>query len=200
MISGGVIEELSEAQGLPEGEYLKSLVFIHIPVGEYQTAYDELITDIKNEKGELTGFEMNPNPENTVFLEGSWDEKKVYFGGISNTDTAPEDQDELFEVLSEDMHSAEGYFCGHDHVNNGVVLYKGVMLCYNYTIDNIAYGNEISAVGSQRGCSIITVSPDGSFTQQHKNAYRDYGCDPDIFVHVDVEGYYAPEIYRTYEH
>ena len=194
-----VITDLSRKEGLPEGEYLKSLVFVHIPIGEYMTAYNELFTDVYDANGKLTGFVQNDDPENTEFVWGHWDETKVYYGGVSNTDILPEDQDLLFETLAEEMGSMEAIICGHDHVNNNVVYYKGVMLSYDYTVDNIAYQNAISVVGNQRGAEVITVSTDGSFTVDHKNAYTDYGCDPDKYLHVDVDGVRYPELYRTIE-
>lgn len=193
------IENLSLKQGLPEGEYLKCITFMHIPVGEYRTAYEELFTDVMGEEGKPVAFEQKDDPKDTVFVSGYWDEDKIYFGGISNTDIAPEDQDLFFEVMAEEMGSVEAIFCGHDHVNNGVVYYKGVMLAYGYSVDNIAYGNEISNVGSQRGATVITVSPDGTFSEVHKNAYKDYGCETDKFVPVDPDGIFTPGLYRTYE-
>lgn len=191
------IVRLSKKQGLPEGEYLKALVFIHIPTGEYQTAYENLI----EEKTDASGKEVYSSKEKcsaTEFVSGGWGEK-VYFGGISNKDIAPDKQDSLVETLGIEMKSAEAFFCGHDHVNNAVVKYNGVILSYNYSVDNIAYGNKISEVGAQRGNTIITVANDGSFTMEHRNAYKTYDIDPDKFVHVETDALYKPENYRTYK-
>lgn len=195
--AAGVIKDLSLKQGLLEGEYLKSLVFVHIPVGEYMDAYNELFEDVYDEKGNLVDFIKKENPENTEFLGGFWDEKKVYYGGISNEGT-PAEQDMMFEILADEMHTMEAMFCGHDHVNNGVVLYKGVMLDYGYSIDNIAYGNKISNSGLQRGATVITINSDGTFTQEHRNAYTYYGCENNKFVNVDINSIIYPDLYRTY--
>lgn len=191
------IKALSKKEGLPDGEYLKTITFMHIPVGEYMEAYNELFEDVYDENGKPVDFLKNESPENTEFIEGCWDEKKIYYGGISN-DGTPAEQDMFFEVLADEMGTLEAVFCGHDHVNSGVVLYKGVMLAYGYSIDNIAYGNKISYVGSQRGATVITVKPDGSFTQEHRNAYSYYGCDNNLFYEVDEDGILWPELYRTY--
>ena len=63
-------------------------------------------------------------------------------------------------------------FCGHDHLNNIVLNYKGVDLTYNYSIDYLAYIG-ISKQGDQRGCTVVTVNPDGSYEQVHENYYQD---------------------------
>lgn len=191
-----VIKELSEEEGLPKGEYLKTLMFIHIPVGEYRVALDELITEKKDSEGNYT-YTVNESTGDTKFISGYWGEEKVCFGGLFNTDIAPADQDKLFEVLSEEMNSVEAYFCGHDHVNNAVVSYKDTMLSYGYSVDNTAYGKDIQSAGLQRGATVITVSPDGSFSQQHKNAYLDYGCDTEAFGHVYLDRQLYPQYYRT---
>lgn len=81
------------------------------------------------------------------------------------------------------MNVLEACFCGHDHVNNAWVNYKGVDLCYGYSIDNIAY-KDIDKYGLQRGATIITIKPDGKRETKYKNAYLDYGVKSDG---VDIE-------------
>ena len=76
--------------------------------------------------------------------------------------------------------------------------YKGVLLDYGYSIDNIAYGNGISNSGLQRGTTVITLYSDGTFNQVHKNAYLDYGCETDRFVDVYLDHVLYPDMYRTY--
>lgn len=191
------IMELSEEEGLPKGEYLKTIAFFHIPVGEYRTALDNLIFENKDADGNIISFEQKASSEDTEFIEGSWGEKLVCFGGLKNTSVAPAEQDNFFETLAEDMNSLEAVFCGHDHLNNSVVKYKGVMLAYGYSIDNIAYKNAISNSGLQRGATVITLSPDGTISQAHKNAYIDYGCDTDAFIPVYLDHVMKPDEYRT---
>ncbi len=165
-----LIKTLSGEYGLNDKEYLKTLAFMHIPIGEYQTA--------------RTDFESG-NPEYTIGLDGMWDEKICYGG--RNNEGAPEDQDLFFEVLCEEMDSVEAIFCGHDHVNNAVVEYKGVMLDYGFSFDNEAYGNKIRYSGLQRGATVITLKADGGFLQVHKNVYTDYGADADKFFDVYLD-------------
>ncbi len=189
------IRSLSEKEGLPRGEYLKTLLFLHIPPGEYRVALDDLIEEVKDEKGKVTAYKQKSDPgPDTVFVKGAWDDDKVYFGGLGNG-IDPEKEDILFEKLCDEMGSVEAMFCGHDHLNNVAVEYKGVYLCYNLSIDNSAYTG-IDKAGLQRGCSIITVKPSGEWTHEFKNAYLDYGLSADKYG-VYTDKVLHPEWFRT---
>lgn len=188
------VKALSKSAGLKDGEYLKTLAFLHIPTGEYQAAYDELFEEVKNEDNTVL-YIPKENPINTVYESGIWDEDVVCYGGYKDP-VAPEDADQFFEVMHDELNSLEAVFCGHDHINNSVVYYKGVMLSYGYSLDNIAY-DEIADYGAQRGCTIITLHSDATFEQLHKNLYTEYACDPLLFVNTDATGVYYPEKVRT---
>lgn len=172
--------------GLSDGkDAVKSLFFFHIPVGEFVLAYRDL---------EANGFK---DTAETSYISGFWDElidaemgERIWYGGCSQKDKAPEDVDNFFEKLGPDgINSLEGVFCAHDHVNTAVVKYRGVTLSYGNSIDNIAYDN-IANYGLQRGAVVITVSPDGSWTQVHKNAYKDYGVSNSKFFSVDTSSFF----------
>ena len=129
-----------------------STAFFHIPLTEYQDAWYEYVkNDFKD-------------TENVKFLHGVAGE-----GGIIVF--TGEGEDELFETMLE-LGSTKGVFCGHDHENNFSIEYKGIQLSYGMSIDYLAYIG-ISRVGAQRGCKVITYSPDGSFTSQNENYYQD---------------------------
>ena len=153
----------------------KTVAFFHIPTSEYRMAYEEL---------EANGFK---DTENTKYISGVWDEKvdpdthsRIWHGGIANTDVPLPELDKFFEKLGPDgMHVLEACYCGHDHVNNAAVNYRGVDLCYCYSIDNLAYEG-LAHSGLQRGATIITISPDGKRTTEYKNAYNDYGLPTDL--------------------
>ena len=153
----------------------KTVAFFHIPTSEYRIAYEEL---------EANGFK---DTENTKYISGVWDElvdedthSRIWHGGIANTDVPLADLDSFFERLGPDgLNVLEACYCGHDHVNNAVVNYRGVDLCYCYSIDNLAYEG-IAESGLQRGATIVTISPDGSRTTEYKNAYRDYGLPANL--------------------
>lgn len=188
------ITTLSKEEGLPEGEYIDTLTFMHIPIGEYRTALDDLIEEVFDEKGNIIGFNKKSNPVDTKYIEGFWEEK-VCYGGL-NKDAKPEDNDNFFEVLCDEMSAVDAIVCGHDHVNNAVVDYKGVQLIYGYSVDNEAYGDAIMKAGLQRGATVITISPDGSISQKHKNAYIDYGVSTDKFTNVYLDHHMYDDMYR----
>ena len=129
-----------------------STAFFHIPLTEYQDAWYEYVkNDFKD-------------TENVKFLHGVAGEGGIIvFPG--------EGEDTLFETMLE-LGSTKGVFCGHDHENNFSIEYKGIQLSYGMSIDYLAYIG-ISKVGAQRGCKVITYSPDGSFTSQNENYYQD---------------------------
>ena len=175
------INSLSEKNG----EKVKSIFFEHIPVGEFETAYRE-----------LSGNDFN-DTANTKYISGVWDELidenmggRIWYGGCYKTDVDPNDQDKLFEELGPDgIDSMEAMMCGHDHVNNAVVEYKGVKLMYSYSLDNLAY-NGINEYGIQRGAVVFNIKNDGSWTYTYKNCYKDYGADPNKFYKVNTEDYF----------
>jgi len=125
------------------GKTVKSLAFFHIPLNEYADAWEEYINN-----GEQ-------DTENVKYFYGIADEpgdKKIWPGKYG-CDT--------FETMLE-LGSTQGIFCGHDHLNNFSVEYKGIRLTYGLSIDHLAYWG-IHKKTEQRGGTIITVSPDGSF-------------------------------------
>ena len=130
----------------------KSTAFFHIPLKEYQDAWYEYMEN---------GFK---DSENVKLLEGIAGE-----GGII---VFPGDgEDELFEAMLE-LGSTKGIFCGHDHENNFSLEYKGIQLSYGMSIDYLAYIG-ISGKGAQRGCKVITYSPDGSFVSKNEGYYQE---------------------------
>ena len=65
-------------------------------------------------------------------------------------------------------------FCGHDHLNNWSVEYKGVRLTYDMSVDYLAYFG-IYKKYEQRGGTVITVQPDGSFRFRRGKRYAEGG-------------------------
>ena len=119
---------------------VKSLAFFHIPLREYETAWEE--------------YRANnyQNTENVTF----------YYGKAKETDekvccSVPEDN--FFETALE-LGSTQGMFCGHDHTNFWSIEYKGIRLSYGMSIDHLAYFG-IENEHEQRGGTIITISNSG---------------------------------------
>ena len=127
---------------------VKSLLFMHIPLMEVRDAVNMYLS----ETGEVE------------YLGGKIGEEDPYVYSSNEAE-------EMFETILE-LDSTKGIFYGHDHLNNIVLKYKDVILSYGYSIDYFAY-SDIDKIGSQRGCSIITCSSDGSFTLTHENYYQD---------------------------
>lgn len=143
------VKKFNEQNG---GETVKSTAFFHIPLVEYRDAWYEYIDN---------GFK---DTENVKYIHGVAGEGgNIVFPGIG--------EDSLFEAMTE-LGSTKGIFCGHDHKNNFSVDYKGIRLSYGMSVDYLAYVG-ISKLGSQRGCTVITYQPDGSFESKNENYYQD---------------------------
>ncbi len=131
---------------------LNTLLFFHIPIAEYRDAWIEYSQN--NYK----------DTENAKLIYGTASEldRVIYNSNIP---------DDLFETMQE-LGGKHGTFCGHDHVNNFSIDYKGIRLTYGMSIDYIAY-SKIHTLGSQRGCTVVTVKPDGTFDCVQENYYQD---------------------------
>lgn len=130
----------------------KSLCFFHIPLREMKLAYDEYVAAGRKDTDDVSYAEGHDGESGKV----------VY---CSETDEL------LFETILE-KGSTTALFFGHDHLNNLVLEYKGITLSYGYSIDYLAYSG-IDKLGYQRGCTVITCSPDGEATIVHENYYQD---------------------------
>ncbi|MBR3149186.1 MAG: metallophosphoesterase [Eubacterium sp.] len=141
------VKELTKENG---GVQPKSLAFFHIPPAEMKDAYDEY---------KKAG---NADTNDVKYKYG-----KIAEGGelicCSNYNYG------IFDAFSEN--GTQGVFFGHDHLNNMSLNYKGVQLTYGYSIDYLAYSG-ISKFGLQRGCTVITIKPDGTFDNVGENYYQ----------------------------
>ena len=135
-----------------------SLMFFHIPLIEVKNAYDEYVAngraDTENVKW-LFGVDGEDRADEVVF-------------------SSRLENQQLFNKVLE-LGNTKAMFFGHDHLNNFVLDYKGIMLSYGYSIDYSAY-SDIDESGLQRGCTILTLTPDGEFNVKnivHENYYQD---------------------------
>lgn len=137
--------------GIKESD-VKSTMYFHIPLTEYRDAWYEYVDN---------GFE---DTEDVKLVYGTAGEsKKVVYCGMG--------EDELFETIQE-LGSTTGIFCGHDHKNNFSLYYKGIRLTYGKSVDYLAYPG-IYKLGSQRGCTVIMYSPDGTFDCTAESYYQE---------------------------
>lgn len=135
-----------------------SLMFFHIPLHEVKDAYDEFVSNGR------------ADTDNVKWLGGVDGEDReaevVYSSRI---------EEQLFEKVLE-LGNTKAMFFGHDHLNNFVLDYKGVLFSYGYSIDYSAYNGDLENLGLQRGCAVLTIAPDGSFDAGdivHENYYQD---------------------------
>ncbi len=129
-----------------------STVFLHIPLTEYKDAWDEYAAN---------GY---ADTENVKLVYGEAGEKDpVVYPGVHD--------DSFFETMLE-LGSTDTVFCGHDHLNNFSFNYKGINLSYSYSIDYLAYVG-ISKLGSQRGCTVMTIDENGEIEYSLENYYQD---------------------------
>lgn len=144
--------EVYKKLGKKEKSDIKSAAFFHIPLTEQKDAWYEYAEN---------GFK---DTENVKLHYGTAGESgKVVYSGIN--------EDELFEAMLE-TGSTKAVFCGHDHYNNFSIDYKGIRLTYGMSVDYLAYPG-IYKKGSQRGCTLITFAPDGSFDCSAQSYYQD---------------------------
>lgn len=147
------IEKLNKHNAaLGSNEPVESLLFIHIPLMEVREAVNEYIAA------------GDKDTENVNHLFGKIGESEPYV-------YCSMEEEEMFETILEHG-STKAIFFGHDHLNNLMVDYKGVALCYGYSVDYFAYAG-IDKIGSQRGCTVINCSSDGVIEVLHENYYQD---------------------------
>ena len=152
----------------------KSLAFFHIALPEYKDAWYEYRDNGYNDTDNVKYVYGNAGEKGDIVYSS----KSYNFG--------------FFDKMVE-LGSTQGTFCGHDHLNNFALNYKGIQLTYSYSIDYLAYTG-IMKYGLQRGCTIINVKPDGSFESHLENYYQDKYSAVNKKEQVTMEDYYADEI------
>lgn len=122
-----------------EKQNVSSMVFFHIPLQEYKTAYQ--------------------------LYEKASDEVKYYFGAndeeLFDKVCSSDYPSKMFDTTLE-LNSTKAFFCGHDHYNNMSLEYKGIRLTYGMSIDYLAMPG-ISNDTKQRGGTLITIHEDSSY-------------------------------------
>lgn len=121
-----------------EEKNIDSMIFFHMPINEYQTAYDlykQNSKEVEYHYGEIE--EENENISDSKY------------------------HSKLFETAVE-LGSTKAIFCGHDHLNNISLTYKGIRLTYGLSIDYLAYPG-IEEKTNQRGGTLITIHEDKTF-------------------------------------
>lgn len=121
-----------------DGNIPNSMIFCHMPIEEYQDAYQL--------------YKQNNK------------QVKYYFGEIrekNETISVSKYDSQLFETAKK-LGSTKAIFVGHDHYNNISLAYEGIRLTYGRSIDYLAMPG-INRESSQRGGTIITLQENGQF-------------------------------------
>lgn len=122
---------------------VQSSLFFHIPLVEYKDAWTEY---------QQNGYK---DTEDMQYITGKMgEENEMVCCGVG--------EDNLFETVLE-LGSTKNIFCGHDHLNNIRMRYKGVYLNYGMSIDHLAYPG-IWKQTEQRGCTVIMTDTKGNLT------------------------------------
>ena len=145
------IPESERPENIENYNTVQSLLFIHIPLMETRNAYNEYL----NAGGDT---------ENVKYISGKIGESDPYV-------YCSMEEEQMFETILA-LDSTKAVFYGHDHLNNAVMDYKGVLLTYSFSVDYFAYSG-IDKIGSQRGCTVINCHPDTTFEIIHENYYQD---------------------------
>ncbi len=129
-----------------------SSVFLHVPLNEYKTAWNEYADNGYKDTADVRFNYGKAGESGSIVYPGLYD-------------------DNFFETMLE-LGSTDTVFCGHDHLNNFSVNYKGIDLTYSYSIDYLAYSG-ISKLGAQRGCTMICIDESGEITYGAENYYQE---------------------------
>lgn len=163
-----LIPDAARREALKPLEEVKSLLFFHIPLTEYRDAWNEFADN---------GYQ---DTENVQYITGVVGESgKCIYSGVHD--------DDMFETIQE-LGSTKAVFCGHDHYNNFSVRYKGIELVYGNSVDYLAYFG-INKKGSQRGCTVITTTPEGDYRVDKYNLYTSgrYDYPADFAKNIDMQ-------------
>ena len=135
---------------------VKSVIFNHIPLVEFNTAYEKA-------------------------MEGDA-EAELLYGGKLETVCASGHNNGFFDVIR-DLGSTQAFISGHDHVNDFAVKYKGVILAYNQNSGYSSY-NVVTKKKSDtliQGYTVYTIDKDqGLKMQPYLNSDLYPGLQEDI--------------------
>lgn len=135
---------------------VKSVIFNHIPLVEFNTAYEKAMA------GDA--------------------EAELLYGTKLETVCASGHNNGFFDVIH-DLGSTQAFISGHDHVNDFAVKYKGIILAYNQNSGYSSY-NVVTKKKSDtliQGYTVYTIDKDGGLTMQpYRNADLYPGLQEDI--------------------
>jgi len=128
-------EKLVKHTTSENGEVVPSICFFHIPLPEFQTAWDE--------------------------AQAGSSDAILEYGEMGEPCSCPKYNSGLFDKMLE-LGSTKAVCCGHDHVNNSRILYKGIYLIYGINSDDRIYYN-----ANMMGGHVVTIHDDNSLSFEH---------------------------------
>ena len=130
-----------------DGVTVPSLLFFHIPLPEFETAWEAL------EIG---------SPDAKKFDAERWERNE----GVA----APKYNSHFFNKIVE-LNSTRGIFVGHDHINSWAIEYKNVLLCYGITSTDRIY-RDVNIMGGQ----VISMDSSNNITlERYFHTYDELG-------------------------
>ena len=163
------------------GEDVQSFVYTHIPLMEYNDAW---------------------------YAYQGGDTRAEYISGTKREDVCCSSVRGRMGTAMSQLNSTQAVFCGHDHLNDYIIKYCGVIYAYSKSIDYSAYEG-IENLTEQRGATLLTLDYNGiDYTtrsilltdiQDDNNSGDDTGNDisddiinnttqPDINLFVGTDG------------
>lgn len=151
------LETVSDIENL-NGGHVPSTIFDHIALNEFRTAYDAITGE--TEVTQNVPDYYVPDADGDYLIDGQRREVICYSGHNSG----------LFNAILS-AGSTDSVVCGHDHINDFVLSYKGIILAYNEPSGYSSY-NLVSkklADYMMQGYTRYTVAPNGAIaiTQMH---------------------------------
>ena len=144
------IRELNDSGN---AEPVRSAVFVHIPLPEFRIAYEELTGEHEVSPGNTPLYNV-PNENGDMILTGQRRETVCCSGHNSG----------LFDAAL-DLGSVDLVVCGHDHINDFVLKYRGVTLAYNVPSGYSSYNLWTKKLSDKllQGYTRYLFHSDGSF-------------------------------------
>lgn len=143
----GVMDNLD---AIEQDEPIKSMLYLHIPLRQYLDA-------LKIIKDEELAVGATASDKTTQYV----------FGNAYERVCASDHDSGLFDAILKGK-STQAVFCGHDHVNNFNIKYKGINLVYNQKSGYSSYDMASKGLGTpNQGYTKTIVDKDGKIAISH---------------------------------